>query len=67
MRQPASMKVNIRKISVPLPKVAEKIWLAFSAGTVRKAKIVAMLGQPVPQLRKSMLAPIIMPSTWKPD
>ena len=39
------MKVNIRKISVPLPKVAEKIWLAFSAGTVRKAKIVAMLGQ----------------------
>ena len=67
IRQPASMKVNMRKISVPLPKVAEKIWFALSAGTVKKAKMVAMLDQPVPQLRNSMLAPIMMPSTWKPD
>ena len=66
VRQAASIMQNMRKTTVLLPKVACVTWAALRPGTVMSAKIIAMLGQPVPQVRNSMMAPTRIPRTWNP-
>lgn len=63
VRHAASIMQNIRNTTVLLPKVAWVTWDTLRPGTVIRAKMIAMLGQPVPQLRKSMIAPTRMPRT----
>ena len=62
----ASIMQKTRKTAVLLPKVACVTLAAVRPGTVMRAKTIIMLGQPVPQVRKRMMAPTRIPRTWKP-